>query len=244
MGTWRTFDTEEDRRPIAEAALEQGIDLFDTSPMYGRAEDTLGRALAGLRGRVLVADKVWTESAEEGRRQAEKALSLYGSVDVYQVHNLVAWQAQLALLERLRDEGRVHVLGATHYQVSAFGELTKVMRSGRVGMVQVPYGPDERGAEREVLPLAAELGLGVFVMSPLQRGILERDPGPERLAELGCGSWPEAIVRWILSDDRVSCVLTATRSREHLAETAAGGSGGWFTPEQREEVARLSRGAG
>ena len=244
MGTWRTFDTDEDRRPIVEAALGRGIDLFDTSPMYGRAEDALGRALDGLRERVLVADKVWTESPEEGRRQAGKALGLYGSVDVYQVHNLVSWEAQLALLEGLREEGRVRVLGATHYQVSAFGELAKLMRTGRLGMIQIPYGPDERAAEREILPLAAELGLGVFVMSPLQRGILERDPGPEQLAELGCGSWPEAIVRWILSDERVSCVLTATRNPDHLAQTSAGGSGDRFTPEQREEVARLSRAPG
>src|SRR5690348_16379365 len=89
MGTWRTFDTSEDRRPLVEAALASGIDLFDSSPMYGRAEETLGRALEGIRERVLVATKIWTADAEEGRAQAEGALRLYGSVDIYQVHNLL-----------------------------------------------------------------------------------------------------------------------------------------------------------
>ena len=240
MGTWRTFDSEEDRGPIVEAALAAGIDLFDTSPMYGRAEEVLGAALQGLRERVLVADKIWTESRAEGRVQAQKALGLYSRVDVYQVHNLVAWPTQLELLEMLRDQGRVRVLGATHYQPSAFGELARVMRSGRIGMIQIPYGPNLREAEREILPLAAELGLGVFVMSPLQHGILDRDPGPERLAELGAASWPELIVRWILSDDRIATVLTATRSPAHLAQTSAGGRGPWLTPKQREAVAKLT----
>ena len=241
MGTWRTFDTEEDRRPIVEAALAAGIDLFDTSPMYGRAQETLAAALQGLRDRVLVADKIWTESRAEGRVQAQAAVGLYGTVDVYQVHNLAAWPIQLELLEHLHDQGRVRVIGATHYQPSAFPELARVMRSGRIGMVQIPYGPGRREAESEILPLAAELGLGVFVMSPLQHGILERDPGPDSLAELGAASWPELIVRWILSDERVSTVLTATRSPEHLAETTAGGRGPWLTPDQREAVAELAR---
>src|SRR5450756_2448314 len=60
MGTWRTFDTDEDRRPLVELAMSSGIDLFDSSPMYGRAETSLARALEGIRERVVVATKIWT----------------------------------------------------------------------------------------------------------------------------------------------------------------------------------------
>src|SRR5206468_937186 len=171
MGTWRTFDTTEDRRPVADAAIAAGITLFDTSPMYGRAEATLARALRGRRDQVLVADKVWNEDEDEGRRQAEYALGLYGRIDIYQVHNLVNWPAQLSLIEQLRDRGLVSVVGATHYQTSAFPELMELMRAGRLGMIQVPYNPLTQQAMRSVLPLAEELGLGVLVMSPLQHGV-------------------------------------------------------------------------
>jgi aryl-alcohol dehydrogenase-like predicted oxidoreductase len=123
MGTWRTFDTAEDRAPLAEAAISAGITLFDSSPMYGRAEGVLAAALQGRRDQVQVATKIWTESADEGRRQAENALRLFGHVDIYQVHNLVSWKAQLKLLEGLRETGQVSVVGATHYQTSAFPEL-------------------------------------------------------------------------------------------------------------------------
>jgi aryl-alcohol dehydrogenase-like predicted oxidoreductase len=242
MGTWQTFDTEEDRRPLVEAAIASGIDLFDSSPMYGRAEATLARALDGLRDRVLVATKVWTSDPGRGRAQAEHALRLYGLVDVYQVHNLVNVPAQLALLEGLREQGRVRAVGATHYQESAFGELARLMATGRLDMVQIPYGPLRRTAERELLPLAESLGLGVFVMSPLQGGILDRRPSPAQLEVLGVETWAQAVLKWIASDRRVSTVLTATHRPERAAENGMAGDPPFFTDEQRDLVVRIATG--
>jgi aryl-alcohol dehydrogenase-like predicted oxidoreductase len=239
MGTWRTFDTHEDRTWLVDEALEAGIDLFDSSPMYGKAEDTLARALAGRRERAIIATKIWTDSPEEGKKQAAHALDLYRTVDVYQVHNLVNWPAQLALLEGLKAEGKVRAVGATHYQESYFAELAKLMATRRLDMVQVPYNPLRRDAERVILPLAEELGLGVFVMSPLQGGILDRRPTPQQLAELGVETWPQAILKWIASDLRVSCVLTATSRPGRAAENARGGEPPMFDREQRELVRRI-----
>lgn len=242
MGTWRTFDTEENRRPLVEEAIAAGIDLFDSSPMYGRAEQTLGEALsAGLRSRVLITSKIWTPDAPEGRRQAERALDWFGRrVDVYQVHNLVAWREQLAMLETLKAEGKVGAVGATDYRESSFGELAEVMRSGRLDMVQIPYSPIRREAERVLLPLAAELGIGVLTMSPLQGGILDRKPSSEQLAELGVQTWPQAVLKWIASDPRVSCVLTATSRPGRPAEAAVAGTGPFFDASQRELVVRIA----
>ena len=239
MGTWRTFDTDEDRAPIVDEALAAGIDLFDSSPMYGRAEDTLARAVKGRRERVLIATKVWTEDPEAGRRQAEHALGIFGSVDVYQVHNLVNVPAQLGLLERLKAEGKVRAIGATHYREEAFDDLAALMRTGRLDMVQIPYNPLRIEAARVLLPLAAELGLGVLVMSPLQGGILERRPSPEDLARLGVQTWAQAILKWIAADPRVSCVLTATQRPGRAAENSRGGEPPPFDDDQRELVSRI-----
>ena len=242
MGTWRTFDTADNRGPLVEAAISAGITLFDSSPMYGRAEGVLGAALHGRRDQVQVATKIWTESPEEGRSQAENALRLYGRVDIYQVHNLVNWKAQLKLLEGLRDSGQISVVGATHYQVSAFPELMEVMRTGRIGMIQIPYNPLAQQAAKAVLPLAEELGLGVLVLSPLQGGIMQARPEPEELESLGVRTWPQAVLKWIAGDRRVSCVLTATHLESHIRENAEAGEGPWVDPEQRALVERIARG--
>lgn len=240
LGTWRTFDTDESRRPLVDAALASGIDLFDSSPMYGRAEQALSRAVAGNRDKVLIATKIWTSDPAEGRAQAEHALSLFGHVDVYQVHNLVSVPAQLALLEELKAEGRVRAVGATHYQEQAFGELARLMSSGRLDMIQVPYNPLRREVEREILPLAHSLGIGVLVMSPLRDGILERRPQASELSRLGVETWAQAVLKWIASDPRVSSVLTATTHVARVRENAQGGSPPFFDPEQRDLVARIA----
>src|SRR5437773_1456188 len=176
VGTWQTFDVkgpqEEQRveRQVTEA-LEAGADLFDSSPMYGDAERVLGAALEGRRDRARVATKVWARSVGEGRRQIERALGFFGGrVELYQVHNLVAWREHLPVLEGLRGQGKVGLIGATHYSPSAFAELEQVMSSNRIDAIQIPYNPIEREVERRILPLAEDLGLGVVVMRPFAEG--------------------------------------------------------------------------
>jgi aryl-alcohol dehydrogenase-like predicted oxidoreductase len=75
MGTWQSFDTEDDRVPLAIQAIDFGVTLFDSSPMYGRSERTLARALAGRRDQAQVATKIWTSDPEEA---ANRLISLSG----------------------------------------------------------------------------------------------------------------------------------------------------------------------
>jgi aryl-alcohol dehydrogenase-like predicted oxidoreductase len=134
MGTWRTFDVrgeiaKKNAQAVVDAALAAGVNFFDSSPMYGQAERVLGEALHGRRDRVIIATKVWAQTASEGRAQAERALTFFGRyIDLYQIHNLVLWQEHLKMLERLRDAGQVGAIGATHYDRTYFGALRQVLR--------------------------------------------------------------------------------------------------------------------
>jgi aryl-alcohol dehydrogenase-like predicted oxidoreductase len=250
VGTWRTFDVggpaaEANVRQVVDTALAGGGHLFDSSPMYGRAERVLGAALAGRRDAAIVATKVWTADDDEAKRQIAFALEAFaGRIDLYQVHNLVRWERRLDQLEALRADGRVAAIGATHYAPSAFDELVRIMRSGRIGAVQVPYNPRTREAEREILPLAAELELGVIVMQPLGEGsLLRRAPPPEALEPLhrfGVRTWPQAVLKWSLSHPAVTAVIPATSSVEHMDENLPAGSPPWFDPDARELVEALA----
>jgi aryl-alcohol dehydrogenase-like predicted oxidoreductase len=248
MGTWKSLDVrgekdEADRARVVEAAINAGTTLFDTSPMYGESERVLGRALAPHRSAVLIADKVWTSSPREGREQVRQALEWYGGVvDIYQIHNLVAWREHLPMLEELKEQGKVRVIGATHYAYSSFPELIKVMQTGCIGMIQIPYNAADRLVEHEILPLADELGLGVLVMEPFGSGALVRRPPPQRqLEQIGVASWSNALLQWILSDERVHSVLPATSKRERAIANARAGDAPPMTAELREQLAELSR---
>lgn len=168
LGTWNTFGGDVSlAREVVGAALDAGCRVFDSSPMYG-SEQALGRALADRRDEATVATKIWARSWEEGRTQFADQLSWFGGrVDIEQIHNLVLWQEHLHWLGAERTEGRIGQLGVTHYDAPAFGELGRTMQAGRFDAVQLPYSPVERECERELLPLAAELGIAVIVMRPL-----------------------------------------------------------------------------
>ena len=246
LGSWLTFDVGgEDQELVAavvSTAFEEGVRLVDSSPMYGRAERALGRALAQRRDEAFVATKIWTPSVENGRAQFEAQRGFFGGrVELEQVHNLVSWETHLDWLEQERDAGRIGHLGATHYSPSAFGELERVMRSGRIDAIQIPYNPHEREVEARILPLAEDLGLGVIVMRPLGEGDLM--PGPERqaLEPLGVETWAQALLKWCLSDQRVTAVIPATAHPEHAGENARAGTPPWFGPEQRKLVETLAR---
>ena len=250
MGTWKTFDVrgeqaERERHAVLTEALEAGANLVDSSPMYGEAERVLGDAVRPVRDRVVVATKVWTPSTEEGLRQIERALGYFGGlVDLYQLHNLVNWAEHLRTLERLRDQGRVRWIGATHYSPSAFGELRRVMETGRIDAIQIPYNPGERTVEREILPLAEQLDLGVLVMRPLGAGALVRHaPATSELRQLeryGIRTWAQALLKWALSEPRVHAAIPATSRAGRMTENAAAGEPPWLDPEDRERVAYLA----
>ncbi len=234
LGTWQTFDVgpggERNARAVVDAVWAGGTRLFDSSPMYGRAEGVLGRALGERRHDALVATKIWTSSLVEARRQFEAQLEFFGGrVDLEQVHNLVAWREHLEWMEQERAEGRIGFLGATHYAARAFEELERVMLTGRIDAIQVPYNPLERDAERRILPLAAELELGVIAMRPLGGGPLARrfDAGE--------------LLKWTLADERVHVAIPATAEVPHAQANTAAGARPWPSSAERQRLVGLAR---
>jgi aryl-alcohol dehydrogenase-like predicted oxidoreductase len=233
LGTWQTFDVgpggERAARDVSDAVWEGGTRLFDSSPMYGRSERVLGRALGGRRADALVATKIWTSSAVEARRQLAAQLEFFGGrVDLEQVHNLVGWRDHLDWLEQERAAGRIGFLGATHYAASAFDDLEEVMRTGRIDAIQVPYNPLERDAERRILPLAAELDLGVIAMRPLGGGALTRRFDAREL------------LKWTLADERIHVAIPATSSGAHARANTAAGAAPWPSPAERQALIGLA----
>lgn len=248
MGTWKTFDVDgaerNARRRLVREALDEGIRLYDTSPMYGRAPDVLADAVRNARDEAVIADKVWAATKDEGLRQIERSVRMFGGeVEIFQVHNLRLWEEHLQELERRKKRDEVRAIGVTHYNHGAFDELEEVMKSGRVDMVQIPYNVIDRFAEKRLLPLAEKMGLGVLVMEPLGTGALvAKTPPPEKLEPFlgnGVETWAQVCLKWILSDKRVTAVIPATTSEAHMRQNAAVGVGPWYSDEARDQIAAL-----
>jgi diketogulonate reductase-like aldo/keto reductase len=239
LGTYRVFDVapgsaEYARLPgVLEALFAAGGSVIDSSPMYGRAEETIGELLAaaGSRRQAFVASKVWMEGRDAGRQQMDTSLRLLRAepLDLMQVHNLVDWRNQLATLREWKQAGRIRYIGVTHYHAGAYDELAAVLRAERLDFLQINYSLDEREAERLILPLAAERGLAVLINRPFGGGGLLRRlhdrPLPAWAAEIEAGSWAQLLLKFVLSQPAVTCAIPATGRPEHMADNATAGCG-------------------
>lgn len=247
LGTARTFDVSVTRdisvrRQIIERCLATQTTFVDSSPMYGQSERVIGLTTEGYRERFQFATKVWCHGRSQGEAQIERSFQLLATehIDVLQVHNLVDWQAHLWTLERLQTQGRIGVIGITHYSTSAYPTMLEIMRSGRVQAIQIPYNVRERTCEARILPLAAEMGIGVIVMEPLDKGRyvkgLKRQPDLSPLATFGLYTWGQALLAWVVSDPRVSVAIPATSRPERIDENAVAGSSGALPQELRDYI--------
>ncbi len=214
--------------------------VIDSSPMYGRAETVIGelfRAQPAARGKSFLATKVWTSGQAAGITQMEQSMRLMNTslIDLMQIHNLVDWRSHLVTLRQWKAQGRIRYLGLTHYTSSAYPELEAAMRSAKPDFVQLNYSIDDRAAEKRILPLARELGSAVLVNMPFGGGGLLRSlvgkPLPGWANDIGCESWAQILLKFVLSDPAVTCAIPGTSRPEHMAQNAAAGSG--IIPDSR-----------
>jgi diketogulonate reductase-like aldo/keto reductase len=236
LGTWQTFDVTPSSGRDAQLAdvlskfAASGGRVVDTSPMYGRAEETIGRLrdTADATGGWFMATKIWTRGEREGERQVDQSLRLMRAkqLDLVQVHNLVDYQAHLQTLRRLKGEGIVRYVGITHYQVGAFDELERIMARDAIDFVQLPYSARVRDAEKRLLPLAQDRGIAVVVNRPFEEGALLRrneSDVPEWAREAGIQSRAEMLLRFIVSHPAVTVVIPATSNPRHVVANLIAG---------------------
>ncbi len=252
LGTWQTFDVDGSasaRAPLRDVLREfasLGGSVIDSSPMYGRSENVVGDLAAdlNLRPRLFIATKVWTSGREAGIRQMEESFRRLRAerVDLMQVHNLVDWRTHLATLRRWKEQGKVRYVGVTHYTASAYDDLARVMESEELDFVQLNYSIAEREAERRLLPLAADRRIAVLINRPFAAGGLFRrvrsQALPEWAGEIGCATWAQLFLKFVISHPGVTCAIPATSKVRHLIDNMQAGVGSLPDAALRERMAK------
>jgi aryl-alcohol dehydrogenase-like predicted oxidoreductase len=247
LGTARTFDAKAPaeiaiRQHVMDECVHHRMTFIDSSPMYGRSERVIGLTTDGRRDTFQFATKVWCHGKTQGEAQIADSFRLFKTdyVEVFQIHNLVDWQSHLGTLERLRDQGKIGLIGITHYLTSAYPTMMEIMRSGRIDTIQIPYHVLERTCEKGVLPLAADLGIGVIVMEPLDKGRLVKGlrtaPNLAPLAAYGIQTWGQALLAWVVSDPRITVAIPATTRPARIAENALAGNIGNLPEALRDYI--------
>jgi diketogulonate reductase-like aldo/keto reductase len=239
LGTWITFDVGAADSPerrvrgdVLRAFLASGGRVVDSSPMYGSSEAVIGAELARapMPG-LFAATKVWTTGALPGRRQLEHSRTLWGvqRFDLVQVHNLLDWEVHWPILKEMKAAGRVRYVGVTTSHGRRHDEMEAIIARERPDFVQLTYNLNDRSVESRLLPLAAERGAAVIINRPFdggaQFGPKTSRPLPGWAAEIGCRSWAEAFLKWIVAHPAVTCPIPATSKVTHLQENMRALSG-------------------
>jgi aryl-alcohol dehydrogenase-like predicted oxidoreductase len=253
MGTSGTFEVGEspaDRAPLIEVTrllLATPNSLIDTAPSYGRAEAVVGDILqgGGWRRQAFIATKISARAGEDARAQWRRSLAglRTDKVDLLQVHNLVDWKQNLAFLRELKAAGQVRYVGITHYVDSAHDALADIVQAEKPDFVQVNYSIVSRSAERRLLPLCRDRGVAVLVNRAFEDGRLfgqvKGRAVPEWAGEIGCSSWAQIFLKFVLADPAVTVVIPATSKPGNMADNLAAGSGVMPDARQRERIAAL-----
>jgi aryl-alcohol dehydrogenase-like predicted oxidoreductase len=177
---------------LVNSALDAGINFFDTANMYsmGTSEEMLGKALGGRRQDVVVATKVYFKTGpginDLGTsrvailREVERSLKRMGTdyIDLYQVHSFdltTPLEETLSTLNDLIHTGKVRYIGLSNFsawQIAKAAGIAERKGFEQFCSVQAYYSLVGRELEREILPVARDLGMGVMVWSPLAGGFL------------------------------------------------------------------------
>ena len=239
LGTWQAFDVAPGTADYAAArdALRtfsaRGGKVIDSSPMYGPAEGVLGRLsnALGIRDKLFIATKVWTQGRAAGIREMEASFKLLRveQLDLMQVHNLLDTDTHMATLAAWQREGRVRSLGVTHYHAGAYAAVEAAVKKHQPAFVQINYSLAEPEAGERLLDVARAEGVAVIVNRPFAGsalfGRVRGKPLPEWAAELGCASWAQVFLKWILGHPAVTCAIPGTRDAKHVVDNLGAAQG-------------------
>jgi aryl-alcohol dehydrogenase-like predicted oxidoreductase len=196
IGGWMWGGTDE-RASVrtVHAALDRGINLIDTAPVYGfgRSEEIVGKALAqyGHRYEILIATKVGLEWRPEGivrnasaariLREVDDSLRRLRTdhIDIYQVHwpdESISGEETARTMEHLLRDGKIRAIGVSNYSLP---QMEEFRRHAPLHTVQPPYNLFERGMERDILPYCEQHGVATLTYGALCRGLLSGRMRPE-----------------------------------------------------------------
>ena len=177
---------EDEVPPVVEAALEAGINFFDTSDSYGDSEERLGKALAGHRDEVVIATKFGSPVGSDGtggaepayvREAVERSLRQLGTdrIDLYQLHRPDPHTPivdTLGVLDELVHQGKVREIGCSNFSAELLGRANDGVPAGRAHFVSVQnhYNLLNRGTSARSSPCASDWDSPTCPSSPWPAG--------------------------------------------------------------------------
>jgi diketogulonate reductase-like aldo/keto reductase len=215
-------------RQVLRTLVGQGGKVIDTWPRNPANDARFGAVIneAEFSGRLFVTSKIDRAGKDAGVAQLREAHKNYGRkvLDLAQIFSLTDLETHWPTLREWKESGMARYIGVTVSEPRRHADLERFLTRERPDTTQVNYSITEREAEDRIIPLAADRGVAVIINRPFMNGAyfkrLEGRPLPQWAAEIGCSTWAQFSLKYILSNPRVTVVLTETSNPTHMAENA------------------------
>ncbi|HET9192650.1 MAG TPA: aldo/keto reductase [Vicinamibacterales bacterium] len=215
-------------RQVLRTLVGHGGKVIDTWPRNPANDARFGAVIneAEFNGRLFVTSKIDRAGKDAGVAQLREAHKNYGRkvLDLAQIFSLTDLETHWPTLREWKDSGMARYIGVTVSEPRRHADLERFLTRERPDTTQVNYSITEREAEDRIIPLAADRGVAVIINRPFMNGAyfkrLEGRPLPQWAAEIGCSTWAQFSLKYILSNPRVTVVLTETSNPKHMAENA------------------------
>ena len=231
LGTWKyTGGTE----PI-HRGVDLGATLIDTAEGYNN-EESVGKAIAGVRDRVFLATKVSPSHFRKNKilKAADQSLKRLkiDVIDLYQLHwpnDAIPIAETMGAMESLVDAGKIRFIGVSNFSVGQMQEAQDALTNARIVSNQVRYSLIDRSIESELLSHCQEQGVTIIAYSPLATGLgkLGGKAGAqaiEQVAGTTGKTQAQVALNWCLRQPRVM-VIPKANSTAHVEDDC--GSSGW-----------------
>lgn len=214
--------------------------------MYGSSEKVVGDLTTQLnfKNKLFYATKVWTSGKQAGIEQMEASLKKMGrkEMDLMQIHNLVDWKTHVKTLKDWKAQGKIRYWGLTHYVDSSHSALEKIIKLERPDFVQFNYSIRSRHAERSLFQTVQKYQVATLINQPYESGSLFRlvrgKELPNWAHEWDINSWGQFFLKFILSNQQVSCVIPGTSKPHHMIDNMGAGIG--RMPDEATRVKMLA----
>ena len=219
---------EEPLRQVLRTLVAQGGKVIDTWPRNPANDARFGAVIneTEFADRLFVTSKIDRTGKDAGVAQLREAHKNYGRkvLDLAQIFSLTDVDTHWPTLREWKDSGMARYIGVTVSEPRRHADLESFLKRERPDTTQVNYSITEREAEDRLIPLAADRGIAVIINRPFMNGAyfkrLEGRPLPPWATEIGCSTWAQFSLKYILSNPRVTVVLTETSNPKHMAENA------------------------
>lgn len=227
-------------RNVLSTMIEMGGTVFDTAPSYGASEQVAGQVAKelGITDKLFWATKLNVAGYGGGkadekaaREQLERSFQYVDKdvIDLVQIHNMGDLPTQLPILREYKQAGRIRYIGVTTTFQTQYEAFVQMMKDETLDFIGTDYAIDERHAEKSILPVARERGIGVLVYAPFGRSRLwskvRGKAVPEWAKEFDAITWAQFFLKYVAGHPDVTAITPATSKPANMADNMRGGMG-------------------